>query len=141
LAKRLAKLSQKWLKTVQNIVVHTLSIPKHYNISSFGQVLNANFEPVISSSFLAISSSFQALITRLKLDQHSTYYSVLKSSECVQQYSGQIEVIFAIVWTGASPTQNEATAIKLGHFQALVTVDWTCLLKKLLTCKMNYKSC
>ena len=40
-----------------------------------------------------------------------------------------------IVWTGATPTQNKATTIKLGHFQALITVDWTCLLKKLLTRK------
>jgi hypothetical protein len=49
----------------------------------------------------------------------------LVTAECEQQYSDQKNVIFAIVWVGASPTQNKATAIKLGHFQAFIAVDWT----------------
>jgi hypothetical protein len=34
-----------WPKTYQNIVVHILPIPKHYDMSSFGHVLTAKFEP------------------------------------------------------------------------------------------------
>jgi hypothetical protein len=47
----------------------------------------------------------------------------LESAESKQQYSGPKNVIFATVWASASPTQNKATAIKLGHFQGLITVD------------------
>jgi hypothetical protein len=59
----------------------------------------------------------------------------LESAEFEQQYSGQKNAIFTIVWGGASQTQNKATAIKIGHFQKLITVNWIRLLKNQLASK------
>jgi hypothetical protein len=54
----------------------------------------------------------------------------LESAECEKQYSGQFTVIIAIVLAGALPTQNKATGIKIGHFQALIASDWKILALK-----------
>jgi hypothetical protein len=89
--------------------------------------------------FLLKIAPFQAVITWSKLDQSWTYYSVLESAECVQQYAGQKNVIYETVWPGGCPTQNKETAIKICHFQGLITVDCTCLFKKPLTCKKTLR--
>jgi hypothetical protein len=89
-------------------------------------------------AFLLRIGLFQAQISRSKHDQSWTYCSVLESAECEQQNSDQITVSFSLVWADSSPTQNEATAIKVGLFQGPITADWPCLLKNLLAYK---KSC
>jgi hypothetical protein len=43
-----------------------------------------------------------------------------------QQFSDQFTLIFEIVWTGASPTQNKGTGKKICNFQVLIAENWNC---------------
>ena len=58
--------------------------------------------------------------------QWNRNYSVLELAECQQQYSGQKNDIFQTVWPGASPAQNNATAIKTRSLSSAYCgqLDW-----------------
>jgi hypothetical protein len=64
------------------------------------------------------------------------HISVLEFSKREQQYFDQFPVIFVKILSSrfANPIFI-ATAIKIGHFQMLITVDWTVCLKKQLIVK------
>jgi hypothetical protein len=60
LANSTPKLSRKWLKIGQNIVVHILPITKHYSMTSFVTVLTALSAPENSYKI----GTFQVQISR-----------------------------------------------------------------------------
>ena len=73
------------------------------------------------SSFLAFFAYFQALILVVNLNQSTTYYSVLESAECEQQYSGQLVVIYSTCQKLLVKKQTEGPGIKIGHFRSTIS--------------------
>jgi hypothetical protein len=65
----------------------------------------------------------------------------LESLKCQQQYFGQKNVIFEAVWSGASPTQNKAPAIKTRSLSSAYYCRFDILAKKkILTYKKTTES-
>ena len=75
------------------------------------------------SSFLAFSVYFQALISVANLKQNTTYYDVLESVECEQQYSGQFVVMYSTCQKLFAKNQTEGPGIKIGRFRSTISTS------------------